>query len=273
MGVTDTASVKHAYVYDPAYDSWSAIADLPIDLWGSAYSSANGLLLTSGGVTAQGVTNQGFAFDPRTGSWTALPNANLGVYRAGGAAGFYKVGGSPGGSVTPVVIVEVLPGYDQVGSWDVSWLSTSQQKVTLQPGASTTVTVTLNASVPEITQPGDYTAALTARTDTPYQSPEIDVTMHVNPPTSWGKYAYTVLGADGKGGTVPLAGATVQINGSAASYTVRTAKDGTFALWLDSRNNPLTVTAFKDGYQSITTSVKIKKGETTTGNFTLKKAS
>ncbi|WRZ97258.1 carboxypeptidase regulatory-like domain-containing protein [Streptomyces sp. NBC_00841] len=272
-GVTDTASVKHAYVYDPAYDSWSAIADLPIDLWGSAYSSANGLLLTSGGVTAQGVTNQGFAFDPRAGSWTALPNANLGVYRAGGAAGFYKVGGSPGGSVTPVGIVEVLPGYDQVGSWDVSWLSTSQQKVTLQPGASTTVTVTLNASVPEITQPGDYTAALTARTDTPYQSPEIDVTMHVNPPASWGKYAGTVLGADGKGGTVPLAGATVQINGSAASYTVRTAKDGTFALWLDSRNNPLTVTAFKDGYQSITTSVKIKKGETTTGNFTLKKAS
>jgi hypothetical protein len=175
--------------------------------------------------------------------------------------------------VTPVSIVEVLPGYDQVGSADVSWLSTSEQKVTLQPGASTTVTVALDASVSEITQPGDYSARLTARTDTPYASDKIDVTMHVNPPATWGKYAGTVLGDDSTGGTVPLAGATVQINGVAASYTVTTAKDGTFALWLDSRNNPLTVIVSKDGYQPITTRVKVKMGATTTGNFTLKKSS
>ena len=272
-GVTDNAAVKHAYVYDPVYDRWSAIADMPMDLWGSAYSSANGLLLVSGGVAPLGVTNQGFAFNPETGAWTALPNAILGVYRAGGAAGFYKVGGSPGGSVTPVGIVEVLPGYDQVGSSDVSWLSTSEQKVTLQPGASTTVTIALDASVSEITQPGDYSALLKVRTDTPYASDNVDVTMHVNPPATWGKYAGTVLGGDGRGGTVPLAGATVQINGVMASYTVTTAEDGTFALWLDSRNNPLTVIVSKDGYQPTTTRVKVKMGVTTTGNFTLKKSS
>uniref|UniRef100_UPI0006E188DC carboxypeptidase regulatory-like domain-containing protein n=1 Tax=Peterkaempfera griseoplana TaxID=66896 RepID=UPI0006E188DC len=86
-------------------------------------------------------------------------------------------------------------------------------------------------------------------------------------------YAGTVLGSDGKGGTVPLAGATVQIDSWASSYTLKTGKDGSYALWLDVRNNPLTVIVAKDGYQPTTTTVKIVKGATTTGNFTLKKAS
>lgn len=276
-GTTDAGSVKHTYVYDPASDTWSALADLPIDLWGSASTAANGLLLVSAGVTndSTAITNQGFAFDPGTGAWTALPNANNSVYRTGGAAGFYKVGGSPGGSFTPpVATVEVLPGYDQTGgSSDVSWLSLSEQKVTLQPGASATITVGLDATVEEVTQPGAYTAALTVQTDTPYAGTPVDVKMHVSPPKDWGKYAGTVLEADGKGGSAPLAGATVQIDTAAASYTLRTAKDGTFGLWFDSRGKPATVIVSKDGYQPVTTTVKIKKGETTTGNFTLKKSS
>ncbi|MFE7403705.1 carboxypeptidase regulatory-like domain-containing protein, partial [Streptomyces sp. NPDC057557] len=276
-GNSGTSSTKHAYVYDPGADSWSPIADMPADLWGSAYSVGNGKLLVSSGVVndSAAITNQGYAFDPGTGSWTALPNANTSVYRVGAASGFYKVGGNPGGSSTPPVsTVEVLPGYDQGGeSSDVSWLSTSKDKVTLQPGESTTITVGLDATVPEVTQPGDYTAALTVQTDTPYAGVPIDVKMHVNPPKNWGKYAGTVLGADGKGGTAPLAGATVQIDSWANSYTLRTAKDGTFGLWFDTRNNPVTVIVAKDGYQPVVTTVKLKKGETTTGNFTLKKAS
>ncbi|MCN9242239.1 carboxypeptidase regulatory-like domain-containing protein [Streptomyces sp. RY43-2] len=275
-GNNGTASTKHSYVYDPGTDAWSPVADLPADLWGSAYSVGNGMLLVSSGVTSDStaITNQGYAFDPGTGSWTALPNANTSVYRTGGASGFYKVGGNPGGSFTPPIsAVEVLPGYEQGGdSSDVTWLSTSQESVTVQPGASATVTVTLDASVPEITQPGAYTAALTAKTDTPYANDNINITMHVNPPATWGKYTGTVLGADGKGGTAPLAGATVQIDSWATSYTLRTAKDGTFALWLDTRNNPLTVIVAKDGYQPTVTTVKIKKGVAVTGDFTLKKA-
>lgn len=276
-GTTDAGSVKHAYSYDPSSDSWSAVADLPIDLWGSAYSAANGLLLVSSGVTGNStaITNQGFAFDPGTGAWTALPNANSSVYRGGGATGFYKVGGNPGGSLTPpVATVEVLPGYDQGGgSSDVSWLSVSERKVTLQPGASTTITVGLDAGVDEVTQPGDYTAALTVQTDTPYAGVPVDVKMRVSPPKDWGKYAGTVLGADGQGGTAPLAGATVQINASTVSHTLRTGKDGTYALWFDSRLNPVTVIVSKDGYQPVTTTVKLKKGGTTTGDLTLKKSS
>ncbi|MGW3497622.1 Kelch repeat-containing protein [Streptomyces sp. NPDC001020] len=276
-GSTGSASTKHAYVYDPAADSWSPVADMPVDLWGSAYAVGNGKLLISSGVAnnSSAITNQGFAFDPAAGSWSALPNANTSAYRLGGASGFYKIGGNPGGSgVPPVTTVELLPGYEQGGdSSDVSWLSLSKDKVTLQPGESTTITVGLDASVDEVMQPGDYTAALSVDSDTPYSGANVGVKMHVNPPKDWGKYAGTVLGDDGKGGTTPLAGATIQINASTTSYTLRTTKDGTFALWFDSRLNPVTVIVSKDGYQPVTKTVKLTKGGTVTGNFTLKKSS
>ncbi|MDR3080208.1 MAG: galactose oxidase, partial [Streptomyces sp.] len=267
-----SGAVKHAYVYDPATNAWSPVADLPITLWGSAYTAANGKLLVSTGVIDNGsTTNQGFAFDPGADAWETLPNANTSVYRGGGAPGFYKVGGANNGS-SVVAAVEVLPGYDQIEGLDVSWLSTSEQKVTLQPGESKKITVSLDATVDEVTQPGDFTAVLSARNDTPYFG-NVGVKMHVNPPKDWGKYAGTVLGEDGKGGTAPLAGATVQIKAGTTSYTLRTAKDGTYALWFDTRLTPTTVMVFKDGYEAATATVKLKKGETTVGNFTLKKKS
>nr|WP_223281226.1 carboxypeptidase regulatory-like domain-containing protein [Streptomyces sp. San01] len=271
-GSTNNGTTKHAYVYDPSSDSWSPIADLPTDLWGSAYTAANGLLLTSGGVVngSTALTNQGFAFDPAAGTWSALPNANTALYRGGGAPGFYTVGGNSGAGRDPVATVQELPGYDQAGS-TATWLSLGTKQATLAPGASTTVVVTLDASAAEISQPGTYSTKLSMSTDTPYRIPAIPVTMHVNPPKTWGKYTGTVLGSDGKGDTVPLAGATIQINGKAASYTLKTGKDGSYALWLDVHNSPLTVIVAKEGYQPTTTTVKIAKGATTTGDFTLKK--
>jgi hypothetical protein len=158
-----------------------------------------------------------------------------------------------------------------VGSADVTWLGESTNQLTVQPGASAQVTVTLDASVPEVTQPGDYSAQLSVGTDTPYTVPRIPVTLHVNPPKTWGKITGTVLGATTGGSNAPLAGATVQIDTWAASYTLTTGSDGTYALWLDTRNNPLTVIVAKDGYQPTTTTVKIQKGATTTSNFTLKR--
>lgn len=274
-GTNGKSSVKHSYAYDPTTDSWSQIADLPVDVWGSAYTAANGLLLISGGVVNQSsaITNQGFAFDPAAGTWSALPNANAASYRGGGAPGLYRVGGLTGPWDPPVATVEVLPGYDQAGgNADVTWLALDTQQVTLAPGASTTVVVTLDASAAEITQPGAYAAKLSVTTDTPYPISPIPVTLHVDPPKAWGKYAGTVLGSDGAGGTVPLAGATVQIDSRTSSYMLKTGKDGTYALWLDARGTPLTVNVAKDGYQEVVTRVKLVKGATTTGNFTLQKA-
>nr|WP_245791464.1 carboxypeptidase regulatory-like domain-containing protein [Actinacidiphila rubida] len=269
-GLNGSTDVIHSYVYDPAGNSWSQIADMPTTQWAASYTSANGLLLLSSGVSQNALTNRSYAFDPQSGTWSTLPNANVPTYRGGGAAGFYKVGGgdAPG---SPVSKVELLPGYAQEGSSDVTWLGESTQQLTLQPGASSTVTVSLDASVPEVTQPGDFSAQITAGSDTPYTVASIPVTLHVNPPKTWGKMNGTVLGVTATGGTAPLAGATVQVDSWASTYTLTTTSDGTYALWLDTRNNPLTVIVAKDGYQPTVATVKIKKGLAVITDFTLKR--
>jgi hypothetical protein len=174
-GATDGGDVQHAYVYDPAADAWSALPDIPLPLWGSSYAAANGQLLVSGGVDGDAVTNQGFAYDPAAGTWSALPNATTPTYRGGGALGFYKAGGSTGG-VAPTTAVEALPGFGVDTATDVPWLGERTQRLTLRPGASTTLTVSFDAKG---TAPGDHTAALTFGSTTPYPLPALPVTFHV----------------------------------------------------------------------------------------------
>jgi N-acetylneuraminic acid mutarotase len=271
-GGSTGSSTKHAYSYDPASGGWTPIADLPIDLWAMGYSAANGRLLVSGGVTngTSTLTNQGFAYDPDSNSWTALPNSNNALYRGGSACGFYKIGGSLG-NFNAVKSSEVLPGYDQcTATADVPWLSEDKTEVTIQPGKSAKVTVNFDANVAAITQPGTFTAQLTIGAKTPYGVPPVPVTMMVNPPGSWGKIIGTVTGVGCTGAPVPLAGATVQINSWTASYTLKTDKNGKYLLWLDVRNNPLTLIAAKDGWAPQTRSVKIAKLAATTADFALK---
>jgi N-acetylneuraminic acid mutarotase len=268
-GATTTAPSKHTYAYDPSSDSWSPAADLPIDLWGMGYSATNGRLLVSGGV-ANGfntLTNQGFSYDPNANSWTALPNSNNTVFRGGSACGLYKIGGSTGGN-TPSTNSEVLPGYDQCGTTtDIPWLSEDNTRVTIQPGASATITLALNANV---AQPGTYTAQLSISAKTPYTAAPIPVTLVVDPPKTWGKITGTVIGAGCTGTPAPLSGATVVISSSGSSYTLKTDKNGQYVLWLDTRNDPLKVIAAKDGWTAQSTSVRIAKLRTTTADFSLK---
>ncbi len=161
----------------------------------------------------------------------------------------------------------MLPGQvDCDATADVSWLSEAPTTLTLAPGASAHVTVTVNANVPDITQPGTYTAKVSVGTDTPYPVAAIGVSMTVKPPKTWGKITGLVT-SNG----VPLAGATVQINTWATHYTLKTDSSGHYALWLDVRNNPLQIICAKDGYQPQVVTVKIVKGATTTANFVLLK--
>ncbi|MET8242706.1 carboxypeptidase regulatory-like domain-containing protein [Streptomyces sp. NPDC005245] len=270
-GTTDDAELKSAYVYDPAADSWSALPDMPKTLWGSASTAANGLLLISSGVSGNALTNVGYAYDPAAQTWSALPNADVATFRGGGAPGFYKVGGA-NGPASPVSTVELLSGYDQTGDSGVSWLSLDSSQFTIAPGATVSVAVSVNASVDEVTQPGDFTAQVGISTDTPYKVASVAVTMTVAPPNTWGKITGAVLGKAADGSTAPLKGATVQVDSWASSYTLITDKDGHYALWLDARNNPLTVIVAKDGYAPTVTTVKVVKKGTVTTNFTLKKA-
>ena len=253
--------------------TWSPIADLPSDAWGTAYGVANGQLLVSGGVVNNSaVTNQGWAYDPNTNAWTALPNSNNAFYRGGGACGFYKVGGSVSSLDPAHAESEVLPGYDScaAGGADVPWLSEQPAELDLAAGATTTVTVTMDSSA--LLQPGTYTATLTVSTDTPYPTTSLPVTFTVNPPGTWSKITGVVKGASCTAGTNPLAGATVEIDSWAAEYTLTTAADGSYVLWLDRRSNPLTLIAAKDGWKPQTTTATLVKGAPVTVNFTLKPA-
>ncbi|MFC1418157.1 carboxypeptidase regulatory-like domain-containing protein [Streptacidiphilus cavernicola] len=256
-GTTDTGSTTHAYSYDPATNAWSPVADQPTDAWGAYTTAANGRLLVQGGAVDNGtaLTNQTWAYDPSADVWSALPNANASLYRGAGAAGFYAIGGMLGYDTYQTG--EVLTGYDQTGPADVSWLTESAKTLTLKPGARTTLTVTTNAAAPEVGQPGTYSARLDS----------VDVSLTVKPPAGWGGIAGKVTAADG----TPLAAATVQIDTWAAHYTLRTAADGTYRLWLDTRNNPLRLIVAKDGYQPVTAEAKLKKGATVTRNVTLAK--
>ena len=152
-------------VYDPGSNSWSPIANMPIDLWGSVSGAANGLLVVSSGVTNgfNTVTNQGFSYDPSADSWTALPNAQFPRYRAGGSCGFYKIGGSSAG-FSPSPDSERLSELEECAEFtDVPWLSESPTSGTIDPGGHTTVQVTVDTHG---LIPGNvYQAKLTFRTN------------------------------------------------------------------------------------------------------------
>ncbi len=256
----------NAYVYDPATDAWNPIAPMPTAVWGASYVAANGQLLISGGIIGGAVSNEGFAYDPATDTWSDLPASNSLVYRGAGACGFYKVGGSTGG-FTPVPNSELLPGLEEcVAEADVPWLSIDPVSATLQPGDSVVVTVSMDANV---AQPGTYTAGVRVKEDTPYPVDQVDVTMIVNPPNRWGKITGVVESVDCDGVSAPLPGAIVQIDGGISDVTLTTAADGTYAYWLDVRNNPLTLIVASDGHIPQTRQAGVIPRKTVVEDFAL----
>jgi Carboxypeptidase regulatory-like domain/Kelch motif len=268
-GNTDTAATKAGYSLGTS-GAWAPIADLPETLWASGTTVAGGQLLVSGGVGNGVLTNAGFTYDPTANAWTALPNSNNTVYRGGSACGLYKVGGSIG-QFSATNDVELLPGYDQcVGPVDVPWMKVTPTSGTVAPGKTVQVTVALDASVASIQQPGTYTAGLTISAATPYPTVSVPVSLTVKPPATWGKISGTVTGTSCTGTAAPVAGATVQIDTWAQSFTLKTDASGNYQLWLDTRNNPLTLIVAKDGWQPQTVQKKLVRGQTTSADFVLK---
>ena len=138
----------------------------------------------------------------------------------------------------------------------------------MPPGQSVTVPVTLNSS--KVAQPGTYTAGLTVGADTPQQVAPVTITLTANPPKTWGEITGTVTGASiGQ----PIAGATIQIgtHGGAGktSYTTTTDSSGHYQWWLDAADDPLLVSAAKDGYQPQAHAASVSAGQATALNFAL----
>jgi N-acetylneuraminic acid mutarotase len=273
-GGSGSTALTSTYAYSPGAGGWTQKADLPVDAWGAASATANGKLEVMGGAVKNGseVTNQGFAYDPDTDSWSALPNSNDAGYRGGAACGIYKVGGSgPAGATSEV---EHLPGYDQCGG-DVGWLSENTTAFDVAPGQTVTVTITTDSSTQS--QPGTYEGQLVVGTDSPYGSAQpVDVTMQVTPPGTWGKVTGTVSDSTG----APVTGATVAVctmydTGTGmcgpTTYTLKTDGHGAYQLWLNKGFNPLQIIAAEDGYTPLMKIARIQKGATTTVNFALVK--
>jgi N-acetylneuraminic acid mutarotase len=267
-----------AYSYNPRTDAWTRVADLPTGWWGAASTVANGQLLMSGGVAGgtgptSAVTNEGHAYDPVAGGWHALPNAPAPFYRGAAACGVYRVGGARQYfEATPSA--QELPGYDICGpSGDVPWLAENGSAFTLQPGESKTVTLTLDAgNASTVDQPGDYTAALAVRVDGPVQPAPVRVTMHVDPPKTWGRLSGTVSGAGCTGPVAPLSRATVTLRTKHSIITLWTDDAGNWSVWVDQRDSPGTLVFSKDGFTSLTKTVKVRSGSTVSTDVVLQPA-
>jgi N-acetylneuraminic acid mutarotase len=272
-GGSGSTALSTTYSYAPGATGWTRKADLPVDAWGAASATANGRLEIMGGAINGGsaVTNQGFAYDPDTDTWSTLPNSNNSTYRGGAACGVYKVGGAVGG-FTAAPFAENLPGYDQCGG-DVGWMAEDSTSFDVAPGQSVAVRITTDSST--VSQPGTYDGQLVVGTDSPYGSAQpVAVTMQVTPPTTWGKVDGTV--SDGSG--APVAGATVAIctmydtaTGmcGTTTYTLKTDGHGAYQLWLNKGYNPLQIIAAEDGYTPVMKIARIQKGATTTIDFAL----
>ena len=74
------------------------------------------------------------------------------------------------------------------------WLSADPTEGTVEPGGSAAVAVTVDASVPEVDQPGAYKADLVV-SGSGAPATTVPVTMNVTPPDNWGKVTGTVVGA------------------------------------------------------------------------------
>lgn len=143
---------------------------------------------------------------------------------------------------------------------DVAWLTESTTAFTsppgtLPPGQSKAVTLTLNAAA--VDRPGDYIAQLAIRLDAPDQPHPMAITLRVTPPKTWGKLTGTVSGADCSGATPPLSRATVSVQTKRSTVTLWTADDGTWSIWVDKRDQPVTLVVAKDGYAGAVRSVKV----------------
>ncbi|WP_084557964.1 S8 family serine peptidase [Hamadaea tsunoensis] len=262
----------NGFSYDPNANAWSPIADMPIDLWGSAGSAAGGLLVLAGGVTggSTAITNETIAYDPATNAWTNAPNAQFSVYRGAGSCGAYKIGGSPS-SFVGSADSEVLPGLEQCDeASDVPWLSETPATFTIAAGKSKAITVSLTATAEAgVAQPGKYTGQLGFSAETPYPVGTVAVEMNVSPPPSWGKITGTVAGLSCSGTHVGVK-AVVQLNSQTTpgvKFTLHAAADGSYEYWIPKGTYQIIVA--KDGWIPQAGTVKIEAGIVKTVDFLL----
>jgi N-acetylneuraminic acid mutarotase len=267
--------LKTAYFYHPGTDTWTRVADMPYAVFNASYSSANGELQVVGGSEFNAAefssarTSHAVQYDPVADVWTELPDAPQSTFASGKGTGcgLAQIGGTRDDGLTfderGTVSAAVLPGFDQCGDDDVSWLSEDRTTVDLAPGHSAQVRITADARV--LAVPSGYAAKLSMITDSPYVYQPVPVTLKATAPASWAEVSGTVTdAATGK----PLAGATVALSDQGEQLiTVTTDSHGVYDVWRQAGSPTVTVT--DDGYGTLSQEVTLKHGSLTKADFAL----
>ena len=136
------------------------------------------------------------------------------------------------------------------------------------------LTLTLDASAPEVTQPGDYGARLARWHRHPLRAaPTSPSRLHVKPAQDLGEDHRTSSGRPAERAPPPAGrGDRADRQLDRVLHPDHTPPTARYGLWLDTRNNPLTVIVAKDGYQPTVATVRLKKGAAVTYDVTLKQA-
>ncbi|WP_431964830.1 carboxypeptidase regulatory-like domain-containing protein [Actinacidiphila sp. bgisy160] len=259
------------YALDRAAGRWTAIADPPVDFWGAATAAASGRLMAAGGVLAGAgaVTNEAYAYDPGTDTWSALPNLPQPLYGAAGAPGWSVLGGLSADRVMQTSALE-LPGYDAPHG-DVAWLAGKASASSVAAGRTAELTVTVDAGSMGPADAGVHQARLVIDSDGPYASVTVPVTMTVVAPSGWTHLSGTVSGAGRHGGTTPLPGATVRVGTGTGAHTLSTAVDGTYQLWLPRAGRAVSLTVSAEGYLTAERTVRPRGCDAVTADVVLTK--
>ncbi len=236
---------QRGLAYDPNTDTyfaggWNDAMVYRFDASGNILASVN-----------TGLPISGLAYNPDTQHLFVMANASSTmVYVLDVANGYTNIGsfsisgfGSYGGAGLGIDCNGNLWAVDQstntvyqfesgetAGFCDVPWLSETPTIGTLAPAASDVISVTFDASVPEVDQPGEYHAAIRVNNDTPYAAPLVPVTMTVTAPPTWGKLEGTVTDlAQCHVGPTPVEGAEVLIEASTGAMMTTTVQTTVFS--------------------------------------------
>lgn len=156
----------------------------------------------------------------------------------------------------------------------ISWLAESPITGTVAAGGSAAIDVSWLADIPEVEQPGVYYASLKIKNNDPLnQDLTLPVTMTVTPPTGWGKLAGAVTSTGYCDvNPYPVEGAVVYVEGSLGyTYTLETDANGAYQRWLDSAENPYTLTVTYPEHPTTIVTVTVPgDGSTAAQDFVLR---
>ena len=221
--------------------------------------------------TFNGADAVGLFYNKTPGTWAGeriARNSYRAVYLAWD---YYYAGGSTVGDQVETEIMQRVVDWLGLQSADfIPWLTETPTQGTVSAPGQQTVALNFDASVEEVTQPGTYYGSLKIKhQDTVAGDFTVPVTMTVVPSNTQAKLNGTITGLGYCDITpTPLNGAAVSIQGAGGStIIVYTNAAGYYQQWVDTANNPFTITvaaanhlpgvAYATAYSGVTTTTDI----------------